>query len=512
MAFPVTMDPDSMQPPGTDRLATLTSWHADWTGLRVAVLGLGVTGFAVADTLTELGATVRVIARSAAAERVDLLEVIGAELVLAEDAAGVIALGEFAPDLVIPSPGLHPDSLLVLWAQQHGVSIWGDIELAWRVRDKVTPAADWICVTGTNGKTTTVQLVTAMQQAAGRRAAACGNIGVPVLDAVRDPAGYDLLVVELSSYQLHWLRAVSPAVSACLNIAEDHLDWHGSVAAYRAAKGRVYQNTRIACIYNTADPQTEELVRAADVVEGARAVGFGLGVPAVSEVGIVDDILCDRAFLADRQRTARELCTLSELDRVGLTAPHVLANVLAASAMALATDVPPGAIRQALLGFRLAAHRIEPVAERDGVRWIDDSKATNAHAADASLAAFPRVVWLVGGLLKGVDVTDLVRRHAGRLRAAVVLGVDQEPVVSAFQRHAPDVPIFPVPAGETDTVMPAAVRLAAAVAEPGDVVLLAPAAASMDQFTDYAQRGSLFATAVRKVLEGEPNGESPGAP
>jgi UDP-N-acetylmuramoylalanine--D-glutamate ligase len=468
-------------------LASLTSWHSDWTGLRVAVLGLGMTGFAAADTLVELGATVLVAAAKAPEEYADLVNVIGAELVEQPGLDSVPArLEEFDPELVIVSPGFHPDHVVLLWAAARGTAVWGDIELAWRVRDKVR-AAEWITVTGTNGKTTTVQLAAHLLAAGGSRVAAVGNIGVPVLDAVRDPEGFDVLVVELSSYQLHWINqtpegALSPLASVCLNLADDHLDWHGSADAYAAAKAKVYDNTRIACVYNLADDATRVMVEDADVVEGCRAIGFGLGAPGPSDLG------------------------LGELDAAGLSAPHSVANVLAASALVRAYGVAPAVIRDALATFRIDHHRTELVLESDGVAWVDDSKATNPHAAEASLRAFESVVWVVGGLLKGVDVGGLVERHAGRLRAAVVIGVDRDHLRAAFARHAPGLPVFEVEATDTGQVMPEVVRLSAAVARPGDTVLLAPAAASMDQFTDYGDRGRRFAEAVRDHMVEDSSG------
>ncbi|MFD1713238.1 UDP-N-acetylmuramoyl-L-alanine--D-glutamate ligase [Amnibacterium flavum] len=486
---------------------SLTSWHHDWSGLRTAVLGLGMTGFSVADTLVELGASVLVIAESASPERTQLLEVIGGTLLLDPDGSlGLERLEAFVPELVVVSPGYHPDHPLLVWAAQAGVPIWGDIELAWRLRDKVGAPAEWISVTGTNGKTTTTGLTAAMLRAEGLRVAACGNIGVPVLDAIRDPEGFDALVVELSSYQLHWMRGVSPLASVCLNIADDHLDWHGSAEAYRLAKGKVYENTRIACVYNRADEATMHLVEDAEVIDGARAVGFGLDVPGPSDFGVVDGILVDRAFLAERRDSALEIATVGELRERGLAAPHVVANILAASALARAAGVSIASIRAALREYRLDPHRIEVVADRDGVLWIDDSKATNPHAADASLGAFGSIVWVVGGLLKGVPIADLVERRASKLRAAIVIGADRQEVVSAFGRHAPELPLFEVVPSETEEVMQAAVRMAAEAARPGDVVLLAPAAASMDQFTDYADRGRAFAAAVSALLSETPEG------
>ena len=488
-----------------NRLDELTSWNADWSGLRVLVLGLGVTGFAAADTLSELGAEVTVAARNPDDERARILPVIGVDLIEIEgsDEDALPQLAALEPELLIVSPGFRPDHVIVRWAEEHGIPMWGDIELAWRVRDKVAPPAQWVLITGTNGKTTTTQLTATMLKEAGIRAAPCGNIGVPVLDAVRDPAGFDVLVVELSSFQLHQLPtegpgALGPIASACLNLAEDHYDWHGSAEAYRDAKAKVYANTLLACVYNRADEATMRMVEEADVVDGARAIGFGTDTPGPSDVGVVDDILVDRAFLDDRHRSALELGTLADVRLAGLATPHGLANALAAAALARAAGAPPLAVRDGLRAFRVDHHRTEIVRDEGGIMWVDDSKATNPHAANSALSAFRSVVWIVGGLLKGVEIGALVETHRERLRAAVVVGVDRAAVVAAFGRHAPGLPVFEVEADDTEQVMPVAVRLAAAAAHDGDTVLLAPAAASMDQFADYADRGRRFQAAVRE--------------
>ncbi|WP_424976787.1 UDP-N-acetylmuramoyl-L-alanine--D-glutamate ligase [Labedella endophytica] len=491
------------------RLAGLTSWHADWRGLRVAVFGLGATGFSVADTLVELGAEVLVVAETADPDRGRLLDVIGARFVLGGAGGPPEELLAFSADLVVVSPGYPPHHALVTWASEAGLPLWGDIELAWRVRDKAGTPAEWLLVTGTNGKTTTVQMTASMLVTAGLRAAPCGNIGVPVLDAVRDPGGFDVFVVELSSHQLHYLarqstpEPVSPLASVCLNLSDDHLEWHGSAEAYRDAKAGVYANTRVACVYNRADPATRRMVEEAEVVAGARAIGFGLDVPGPSDLGIVDGILCDRAFLDDRFSSALEITTIDALAEQGLAAPHVVANILAASALVRAVGVTPEQIRDTLAAFSLDHHRIETIAVADGITWVDDSKATNAHAADASLSAYPSVVWIVGGLLKGIDIAALVAKHADRVRAAVVIGRDREAVTAAFERHAPGVPVIEVSPADTGEVMPQAVEAASGIAAAGDTVLLAPAAASMDQFTDYAQRGRLFASAVADLVGGD---------
>lgn len=490
-----------------ERLDALTSWHADWKGLRVAVLGLSVTGFAAADTLAELGADVLVVTEKADEEYARLLPVIGARLWTGSLEIVPAELVEFSPEVVVASPGFAPGHPLICWTLDRGIALWGDVELAWRVRDKVMrpdgSPADWILVTGTNGKTTTTRLAASMLVAGGLRAAPVGNIGTPVLDAVRDPSGFDALVVELSSHQLWYLGLqsgpdrVSPHAAVCLNLADDHLEWHGSFEAYRDAKAHVYDNTRVACVYNKADAATLAMVEDAEVVEGARAIGFDLGVPGPSDLGVVDGILVDRAFLEDRRTSALELTTIAELAEHGLAAPHIVANILAAAALARSLDVAPAEVREALRSFRLDPHRIEVVARHAGVTWVDDSKATNPHAAASSLTAYPGAVWIVGGLLKGVDISDLVASRGARAKAAIVIGSEREAVLAAFSRHAPGVPLFEVEATQTEEVMARVVELASGIARDGDVVLLAPAAASFDQFASYADRGRRFADAVR---------------
>jgi UDP-N-acetylmuramoylalanine--D-glutamate ligase len=420
-------------------------------------------------------------------------------------------VGGTTPDLVVTSPGWRPDAPVLSGASRAGVPVWSEVELAWRMR-RVVGAAPWLTLTGTNGKTTAVTMLARMLAAAGHRATAAGNVGTPVLEAVLDPRPYDVIAVELSSFQLHRTRSTRPLASACLNIAEDHVDWHGSMAAYTADKGRVYENTVRACVYNVADPATERLVRDADVADGCRAVGFTLGVPSVGMLGVVDDVLCDRAFVPERRTAAAELGTLADVTCAsgGTLAPHNVANALAAAALARAYGVPPAAVRDGLRGFTPAGHRIARVAEADGVTWFDDSKATNPHAAAASLAAFDHVVWIAGGLAKGATFDDLVRDHATRLRAAVLIGQDADLVAGALARHAPEVPV--VRAGLADTgpvdLMDDVVARARDLARAGDTVLLAPAAASMDQFDSYAHRGDAFADAVHRLLgPSRPTGE-----
>lgn len=487
------------------KLEALTSWHSDWKDLRVAVFGLGVSGFSVADTLNELGAKVLVVAEKAEPEYLDLLDVLGLPSLIGESAVNFVgAVDAYDPELVITSPGFKPDSKAIQWAASRGIPIWTDIDLAWRLRDKVGRPADWICITGTNGKTTTVQLVTHILRAAGLRAEACGNIGTPILDSIRNEDGLDVLVVELSSFQLHYLGPIQPFASAVLNIDLDHIDWHGSFEEYQKAKGKIFENVEAACVFNEADPRTMALVEAADVQEGARAISFTTGFPGPSSVGYTDGLLIDNAYSPNRKAKELEfLAEFSDIEQIGVVTKHLLQNIAAAAALVRAFGVPAKAIQMGISSFKLDAHRIELILEKDSVAWIDDSKATNPHAAAASLSSFDSVVWIVGGLLKGVDITPLVEASAARLKAAIVIGLDRGPVLAALASKAPGVPVIEI--GDGESVMLRAVTAAKSLAGTGDTVLLAPSSASMDQFKDYADRGRQFAEAV-KLVAGAENG------
>ena len=483
-----------------DSLEHLSSWHSDWSKVSVVVIGLAKTGFSVADTLHELGAKVLIVAESATSEILDIVDVLGIESVIGSIEDQLKAFERFSPDLLVVSPGVPPTNALVISAGENNTPVWGDVDLAWRLRDRFDNQQEWICVTGTNGKTTVVELTEAMLLASGVKAVACGNIGKPILDCIRDPAELEVLVMELSSFQLHYLNHIEPFSAACLNLAHDHIDWHGSFGAYHQSKARIYEGTKVACIYNLEDSATESMVQSATVNEGARAIGFGLGTPKPSNVGFVDEFLVDRAFLDQRADSALEVASLEDFHGLGVLTPHLLSNIAAATALARSFGVPPAACREALRNFRVSSHRIELVLEHEGVRYIDDSKATNAHAAAASLSSFENVVWILGGLLKGVDISELITKFAKRLRAAVVIGVDRIEILDRFSVLAPSVQVHEVQDG--DDVMLRAVSLASAAAKQGDVVLLAPAAASMDQFVSYQDRGKQFAAAVSKVVGG----------
>jgi len=404
-------------------------------------------------------------------------------------------------DQLVVSPGWLPTAPLVQRAAAAGMEVISEVELAWRLR--ANQAAHWLTLTGTNGKTTTVTMLTAMLAAAGRTAVAAGNVGHPLISAVQETATTDF-AVELSSFQLHHTHSLQPLAAAVLNLAPDHLDWHGSWADYVQAKARIFHGVQRAMIYNRDDPATVTLAQEATASPAVSRVGFTLDQPDPGELGLVDQSLVDRAFT---EGEPRELATLADLAHLAATPsqvpPHLVANALAAAALGLAAGIGPDSVKQGLQTVKAWAHRLEAVAQINGVRYIDDSKATNPHAAAAALSGFAdaQVVWIAGGLAKGVSFADLVSQWGHKLKAAVLIGQDQAPLRQALEQHAPGLPRYQVPGDHTGSVMDVAVGQAAKWASQGDVVLLAPAAASMDQFANYQARGQAFAQAVRRLEE-----------
>lgn len=463
-----------------------------------AIAGLGQTGIACLRVLADaaiacIGVDGREDALTAARAAVP-----GATVRHAADEAEA-ANAYRGCDVVIVSPGIAPHQPLFAAATRAGLPVWSEVELAWRLqREGAHPDRPWLAVTGTNGKTTTVGMTSAILTAAGLDAPAVGNVGTPIIETVwADRA--DALVVELSSFQLATTTSMEPLASICLTLASDHLDWHGTDADYAAAKARVYAHTIRACVYNREDPVTLDMVADADVREGARAIGITRGIPGLSEIGCVEDVLCDRAFLANRRKEALELATFADLAHLGAATPAVpiLTDALAAAALARSLDVAPEAVAAGLRAFTPAAHRRAVVSQATGVTWVDDSKATNAHAAQASLAGCaPRsVVWIAGGDAKGQEFDALVEAVAPVLRGVVLIGKDRAPLRGALARCGQGVPV--VELTDHPEVMTSAVNEAVALSLPGDQVILAPACASWDQFANYRARGQAFAEAVK---------------
>lgn len=462
---------------------------SEFEGRRVVVAGAGVSGVPVAEALLARGAVVTVVDR-AASERTDRLAAAGATVLIGvtEPPRGTQA--------VVTSPGWRPDHPLLSTAVAAGIEVYSEPELAWRLRP--AGAAPWLAVTGTNGKTTTVTMLAAILRAAGLRAAAVGNIGDPLLSAVlTDDPAYDALAVELSSFQLHWSSTMAPSAAALLNLADDHLDWHGGFDAYAQAKAQIWRGSDSLAVGNADDPAVAKLLaERAAIPAKAGTIGIRLGAsftlerPSAGQLGVVDGVLVDNAF-GDNV----ELVDAADVRPPGA---HNIANALAAAALARGHGLPAEAVRDGLRGYVPEPHRNELVTTVGGVAYVNDSKATNPHAALASLTAYESIVWVAGGQLKGVDVDDLVRTVAPRLRGAVLLGVDRAEIAAAIRRHAPDVPVVDLPSTD-DGVMIEVVEHAHRLAQPGDTVLLAPAAASLDMFPSYGARGDSFAAAVRAL-------------
>lgn len=459
-----------------------------WHEINAVVAGLGIAGFSCADALMQLGARVTVIdERQASSDRADILRTLGISVLT--DFQGPIP----PADLLVVSPGLRPNHPFIQDAQRRSIPIWGELELAWRLRAGQSPAP-WLVVTGTNGKTTTTLMLAAMLEASGARAISAGNIGLPLVDVVMHDA-CDVIAVEVGAPQLPYVTSMSPLAAVCVNIAEDHIDHFCTMKAYRNTKALVYRKTQRSAVYNAEDLETERMVEVADVIAGCRAIGFTTGVPAISMLGVVDNVLVDRAFIPKRADSAVELADVQDVHPSG---QHNVANALAAAALARSFGVEPRDVAQGLRMFTPAPHRNAFVAKYDGLQFIDDSKATNAHAAQAAMRGYESVVWIAGGMAKGQDFDDLISQEARRLRGVVLLGVDQDRIAQALARHAPDIPLIQLRTGETAD-MDAAVQAAAEMARPGDTVLLAPGCASWDMFENYAHRGDCFTSAVHNL-------------
>lgn len=465
----------------------------DFQGKTVMVAGLGVSGVSACERLRDAGATVL-----AYDERKP-----DADLHKFED------IDFDALDAIVTSPVFAPSTPFLAEAARRGIDTMSEVELAWRLRVPSTSTgkpASWVGITGTNGKTSTTEMTSEVLRAARLKAPAVGNIGTPVSSASVDPAN-DALVVELSSFQMHYTDSLELDCAAITNLADDHLDWHGGFENYAADKAKVYRGVKRALVYNADDARVTALAEAAHPAEGCRRVGFTLGVPAAGQIGVEDGWIVDRSGLRDEdaaERMARVLDFTHLCEPDGTVYPHLLADALCALALSLGMGVPAATAIGALKQFAPGGHRIAKVAEAKvpggSIRFVDDSKATNAHAAHASLSSFApgSVVWIAGGLAKGSRFEDLVADQAHTMSAAVIIGVDQKPMLEAFAAKAPEIPLTVIDPEPRDTVMDRAVEAAGSYAKAGSVVLMAPACASMDQFKSYADRGDRFAKAARQ--------------
>jgi UDP-N-acetylmuramoylalanine--D-glutamate ligase len=459
--------------------------YSNFADKKILIAGAGVTGVASARALVKRGAEVLLV---------DDKKIENSEFKVTHTSNADVR--DF--DVLLISPGWREDHPLVVAARENKVAIINEIDLAWSLK----PASQkWLGLTGTNGKTSTVELTAHMIRTGGHSALACGNVGTTVIEAVESSEKYEFLVLELSSFQLHWLQESDFIAGAILNIAEDHLDWHGTFDAYAAAKISLLDKSTTA-ILNGDD---SEIVSRANHWLG-RKVFFSLDTPAPGEIGIVEELLVDRAFVAD----PTEAAMFCELTEVTPTVPHNVANALAAAGLARVIGIDHEKIREAIKSFVPGRHRIETVLTKDEITWVNDSKATNPHAAAASIMSALSVIWIAGGVAKGATMGELVTRVKGRLRAAILIGEDRDLIAQELRAHAPeveivfvDLPSDYIKGSPGNSLMESVVEAARARAKSGDTVLLAPACASMDQFLSYADRGDRFARAVKKAVNNE---------
>lgn len=448
------------------------SYVSDLEGKKCLVVGAGVTGRAVEKALKKFGA----------------LPILFDERV--QSNSGVVDQIPNSIDLAIISPGWRIDHPAILKLKQAGVEMISEVDFAWKIKEVLAPKQRWVGLTGTNGKTTTIKMIESIFKSAKVNGAACGNVGQTVIESVIREQPYDFLALELSSFQIQWSDLPQYEAVAILNIAEDHIDWHGSFDSYAGAKLKLLNHGKRS-IVNKSDPELFKRVSNNSVT------WFSLDTPLPGELGIVENLLVDRAF----SPSTTQANEIAEIVDVTPTVPHNVLNALAAAAIALSVNISYSAIKEGLKNFSTDHHRMELVISKNEISWIDDSKATNPHAAIASLLSYFNVIWIAGGLAKGASMDELVQRTASRIKTVILIGKDRELIAQAFLRHSPKTEIIQVDLkSDGRELMLDVVKQAIKIAKAGDTVLLAPACASMDQFESYVDRGNSFSDAVKALV------------
>jgi UDP-N-acetylmuramoylalanine--D-glutamate ligase len=446
------------------------SFIAQLSGKRCLVIGAGVTGQALKIALEKFGAVPLIFDEKNTDQG---LQTLPAEIFLA-----------------ITSPGWRPEHQIFIDLKNQEVPVISEIDFAWKVKNELAPDQKWVALTGTNGKTTTIQMVEKIFTKAGINGVACGNVGEPVISAVCKSPAYDFLALELSSFQIEWSNLPKYESVAILNISPDHIDWHGSFDSYSKAKLKLLSQSK-RCVLNKSDPEIKNRCAQRNDV-----IWFSLDTPAPGEIGLVEELLIDRAFSPNPQ----EANEISELVDITPTVPHNVLNAMAAAALSLSIGVSYQDIKAGLKSFTTDHHRMELIRSHNEINWIDDSKATNPHAAAASIMGNLNVIWIAGGLAKGASMDNLIKQCGARIKSAILIGQDRDLIANAIKLYAPSVAIKLIDL-KTDSkqLMSDVVAAAADVAVAGDTVLLAPACASMDQFSSYVERGTLFAQAVKAL-------------
>ena len=448
------------------------SYVSELSGKKCLVIGAGVTGQAVDKALKKFGATSYLFDEKTNSN----LNVID------QIPQGI--------DFAVVSPGWRAEHPVVLNLKNLGVEIIGEVDFAWRIKEVIAPSQKWVALTGTNGKTTTIKMVESIFKSAKINGAACGNVGQTVIESVMQEPALDYLALELSSFQIHWSELPKYESVALLNIAEDHIDWHGNFDNYAQAKLKLLKQAKKSFV-NKSDKVLSTKV------QGGSVIWFSLDTPQPGELGVVENLLIDRAF----SPSPSEANEISELVDITPTVPHNIMNALAASALALSLGVKYQAIKDGLKNFSTDHHRMELVLNKDEINWVDDSKATNPHAAIASLLSYFNVIWIAGGLAKGASMDELAKRAGSRIKSIILIGQDREIIAQAFAHHSPTTELVRVDqSGDAKQLMKDVVAQAKKTAKSGDTVLLAPACASMDQFDSYVERGQLFVQAIKELV------------
>ena len=454
------------------------SFIEDLKSKEILIVGGGTTGKSVANYLNEIGASFLIFDENSG---------------ISEGFESVNEIADYSIyDLAIVSPGWRQDHLIIQNLNANGVEVVSEIDFAWQLKSEICPEQVWLGLTGTNGKTTTVQMLESILTAAGVSGIACGNVGTTVVEAVTSSKKFDVLALELSSFQIAWSSLPKYQAVAILNLAQDHIDWHGSFDEYANAKMKLLTQTSTALL-NLNDP--EVILRAASW--SGRKIFFGFDSPQAGEIGLVEELIVDRAFVSSADHAE----VIAELSDVKPAVPHNVSNAMAAAGLALTIEIPHPKVKSGIANFKLDKHRLQTVLKQDGIDWVNDSKATNPHAATAALLSHLSNIWIAGGLAKGAKMDDLIRRTASRIKAAIIIGKDGEVIASALEKHAPAVKIYRITGVQSpDDLMDQVISKAREIATLGDTVLLAPACASMDQFTSYAHRGELFEKSVINLV------------
>jgi len=454
------------------------SYIAELKNRNILIIGAGTTGKSVARYLESIGANFSIVD-----EKISVID--GVEVLNNLPDSEVF-------DLAIVSPGWRKDHPTVLSLYSKGVEVISELDFAWLLKSELNPEQKWVALTGTNGKTTTVQMLESILVSAGVSGIACGNVGTTVVEAVTSENNFKVLALELSSFQIAWSSLPEYAAVAILNIAEDHIDWHGTFAEYAEAKLKLLTQSTVA-ILNLSDP--EVILRSASW--NGQKIFFGLGTPQPGEIGLVEELLIDRSFV--NSPDAAEV--IAELSDVRPAVPHNVSNAMAAAGLALSIGIAHPLVKTGIANFKLDRHRLETILSKDGIDWINDSKATNPHAASAALLSHLSNIWIAGGLAKGAKMDELIQRTASRIKAAIIIGKDGELIATALAKHAPEVQLHRIAGTDgAQELMDQVVSRALEIASVGDTVLLAPACASMDQFASYAERGDLFTASVSRLV------------